>query len=216
MEEFTLKAEPRQEFGTRAARRLRSAGRLPANIYGHREENVAVTLDLKEFLQLFEAGHRVVTVQVNGKPEPSVVKEVQYDWLGSTLLHVDFTRISKDERFRMAVPVVIIGVPKGLSAGGVLDFPLKDLHVEALPDDMPERIELNIEELKLGETLRVKDLKPPEKCVFVDDPELVVIAVSAPRAELPPEAAAPAASEPELIGRKREEGEEEAAEKEKK
>ena len=208
MEEFTLKAEPRTDFGSRAARRLRSAGRLPANIYGHGEQNLSVSLDVREFRKFFAAGHRMVTIQVDGRAEHGFLKEVQYDTLGTEPVHVDFSRIRLDETIEVEVPVVIVGVAKGTSSGGVLEQPLHELTVEGPANRVPESFEVRVDELKIGEAIRVRDLATPADCRFLDDPDQVVVAVAAQREEAPVEgAAAPAPSEPEVITRRKEEEE---------
>jgi large subunit ribosomal protein L25 len=205
MAQIILKAEPRGEFGSHAARRIREQGLLPANIYGRNEEHLHVTLDLKEFTRFLEAGHRIATVQCGKKSERSVVKEVQYDALGSTLIHVDFSRISSDEKIQMSVPVETIGVPKGVASGGVLVFPLKELAISGLPDDIPEHYEVRIEALELGQAIRLKDLPPPANCTLVGDPELVVILVAHPKEEAPAPLPEAQPAQPEVIGKKKEE-----------
>lgn len=216
MEKFILTAEPRAEFGSRAAKRLREGGHLPANVYGHKEENLLVSLNTKEFSRFLEAGHRILTIRVDGKEERAVVREVQYDALGSSLVHVDFTRISMDERIQMAVPVEPIGVAKGITSGGVLEFPLKEVLVSGLPDEIPEGIQVNIEKLELGQAIRIKDLTTPAGCQLVQDAELVVIHVTVPRAEVPPPVAEGEPTQPELIAKKKEEEPEVPATEEKK
>ena len=209
MEETVLKAEPRMEFGSRSARRLRRKGHIPANIYGHKQENVLVSIDAKDFSRFLEAGHRIVTLSLGSKSERSVVKEVQYDAFGTTPIHADFTRIRSDEKIQVEVPVEPIGVPKGVSGGGVLIFPVQELLVSGLPDDIPERYQVNIESLEIGNILRLKDLTPPPKCTFVGDPEMVIISIAQKREEIPvaaPVEAQPA--QPEVIGKKKEETEE--------
>lgn len=207
MEEFILKAKLRSEFGSKAARQLREQGLLPANIYGHNQKNLAVSLDEKEFARFFEAGHRVAVIQADGNTEHGVVKEVQYDAYGDSLVHVDFSRISRDERIVMEVPVETLGVAKGVAGGGVLEFPLRELRVEGPAHAIPEHFEINIEELKVGEHIRVRELTPPSDCRFVDDGELVVIGVSATRATVVEAVEEEAMSEPEVVGRKKEDEE---------
>jgi large subunit ribosomal protein L25 len=207
-DQIVLKTEPRTEFGTRAARRLRQRGLIPANIYGHKEEQLLVTVDAKEFTRFLEAGHRFATLRVGTKDERSVVKEVQYDALGASLIHVDFTRISRYEKLRVEVPVETVGVAKGTASGGVLVFPLKELLVEGLPDDIPEHYTVNIAELEVGQAIRVKDLKPPANCIFVVDPESVVLMVAQQREEVAPAPVEAQPAQPEVIGKKKEEAEE--------
>lgn len=211
MEQFVLNAESRNAFGSRASKRIRETGRVPANIYGHKEANVFVTLDAKEFGKFLGAGHRIVTIRVGSKEEPSVVKEVQYDHLGMGLVHVDFTRIRRDEKIQVEVPIETIGVPKGISGGGVLEFPLKEVLVSGFPQDIPEHIAINIEALELGHVVRVKDLPATANCSYVDDPETVVVTIVHQTIEVPVAPVEGVPVLPEVIGKKKEEEPEEGA-----
>jgi len=210
MDSFVLDAEPRSEMGSRAARRLRADGLLPANIYGHKEDNVLVCLDAKAFRLFFEGGHRILTLRLGAKSERNVVKAVQYDSMGSHILHVDFTRISEHERLEMEVPVEQIGIPKGVASGGVLEFPLKDVLVSGPADAIPEHIMINVEALDLGQAIRIKDLPVPDQCSFVQDSEQVVLHITASRATEETDVAEGDASQPEVIGKPK--ADEEAAE----
>ena len=213
MDQISLNAAPRAAFGSRAAKSIRAGGRIPANLYGHKEENLHFSLDAKEFSRFLEAGHRLVTIRLGKQEESSVVKEVQYDPLGTTLIHVDFTRVSRDEKIEVEVPIEPVGVPKGSAGGGTLQFPLKEVRVAGFPQDVPEKYELNIEALELGQSIRLKDLPPPPNCTFTEDPELVVVLIAQPREEA---TATPSeegqSDQPEVIGKKKseEEGESEA------
>ncbi len=203
MEEFVLEAEVRSEFGSRSTKRLRSRGKLPAVLYGHKEENAHLTLDTKEFTRFLEAGHRVLSVKVDGVSEKSLVKDVQYDAFGSNIIHVDFARISADEQIQMEVSIDLIGVAKGVSSGGVMDFPRKEVLVRGLPDKVPESVQVNIEPLDLGAIFRIGDLPPVPECEYVEDPELVVLSISEPHAEAEPtEGEEPSPTEPEVIRKK--------------
>lgn len=213
-ENFVLEARGRSLTGSRAARRLRSQGLVPGNIYGHNEENVLVCVDAKEFRRFFEAGHRVLTLRVQDEKgaatteEHNVVKAVQYDSFGLDILHVDFTRVSADEKIDMEVPVETVGIPKGVANGGLLDMPLKQVLVRGRASDLPERLEIVAEDFEIGHAVRIKDLKVPEGCEFVQDSELMVLHVSPPRGSEEPQPEAEGPNHPEVIGRKKpEEGE---------
>ena len=204
MDEFVLGAETRTEFGSRAAGRLRGSGRLPANIYGHNEPNVHCSLDAKQFARFLNAGHRILAIRIGDKEEHGVVKQVQYDALGSDIVHVDFTRISRDEEIEVEVPVELIGVPKGVSSGGVLSFTRKEILVRGFPQDIPESLPLDVQSLEMGQAIRIKDLAPVTNCQFVENEELVVVMVAIPRGtEEPVEGAEAGPSEPEVITQKK-------------
>lgn len=204
MDELVLGAEPREEVGSRACARIRAAGRLPANIYGHNEPNVHFSLDTRQFTKFLNEGHRILEFRIGNREEHAVVKEVQYDALGSEIIHVDFTRISRDEKIEVEVPVELIGIAKGINSGGVLNFERKEILVSGFPQDIPESLPLDVQSLDLGEAIRIKDLPAVANCEFVDDAEQVVVMVAVPRGtDEPAEGEAPEPSEPEVIKQKK-------------
>lgn len=212
MEQFVFPAESRTQIGSKPSRMIRARGRIPGNIYGHKEANVLISIDYKEFAKFLGAGHRFLTLRIGQKDESSVVKEVQYDHLGSTIVHVDFSRVSRDEKVEVVVPIETVGIPKGLSGGGVLDFPMKEVSVSGFPQDLPEHITVNIESLELGHAIRLKDLPTPPRCVFVGNPESVILTVVHQQVEAPVAPVEGAPAQPEVIARKKDEEPEEGAE----
>lgn len=205
MEENVLTAEPRVERGTRRARRQRADGRLPANIYGLGGENVLVTLDAKVFGKFLSEGHKMATIQIGDRVEHGVIKEVQMDPLGTTFVHVDFERIRQDQAIEVEVPIELVGVPKGVASGGILSFSVQDLLVAGLPGDLPERYRINVENLEMGHSIRLKDLTPPPNCKLLGDVETVIVGVLAKKEEVAPPPVTEQPTQPEVIGRKKEE-----------
>ncbi|HZU37752.1 MAG TPA: 50S ribosomal protein L25, partial [Gemmataceae bacterium] len=131
--------------------------------------------------------------------------------LGHDILHVDFARVAADERVTVTVPIEIRGTAPGVSQGGVLDQPIRSLHIECLVTDMPDSIRVNVGELQLGGMIHVRDLQLPPNVRVIDEPETVVVHVTVKKAEEEPIAAAAATAEgaePEIIGRKAAEEEE--------
>ncbi|MBN1421586.1 MAG: 50S ribosomal protein L25 [Planctomycetes bacterium] len=208
--EYVLQAEKRDSVGTRACRRMRGLGLVPANLYGHGLPNVNLRVSEKDFLRYFHEGHRMLTLEFEGGREVGLVKEVQYDPVTDRVLHVDFSRVSLQEVVEVAVPIVTRGVPKGVQGGGVLDHVLRDVTVRGKAFDVPENVMLPIGELELDAIVRVKDLAFPEGCQVLADPEAVVLHIRPPEEE-EEAAAAPVAegesAEPELVRRKRKEEE---------
>ncbi len=210
MDEIKLIAQERSDYGRKASRTFRKEGLLPANIYGLGKENLTVTVNTKEFTRIFMAGHRIFTLEVGDGKEQSVVKEVQYDNLGSEVIHVDFTRIDITQKITLDVGVELIGTV----ASGMLQFPMKEVKVESLPAGFPASISINVIELKIGDVIRIEDLEVPDGCVFVDDPDALVLQVVAPIEEVEEEAVEEVGeeadgAEPEVIGKPQEDGEEE-------
>ncbi|HEV2296146.1 MAG TPA: 50S ribosomal protein L25 [Tepidisphaeraceae bacterium] len=203
-------AQPRSELGSRANKRLRDKGLLPGVIYGHKEAVVPVTLPKKEVVKYLDKGAHVFDIALDGKSEKVLVKEVQYDHLGAEVLHVDFARVSLDERVEVTVPLELKGEPKGEADGGVLQQVVSELELECLVTEIPDAIRHNVSEMALGDVLQIKDLKLPAGIKALQDDDLIVATVKEIVEEAPAEAPEGSA-EPEVIGRKPEEGEEGAA-----
>src|SRR5438477_3547964 len=201
----TISAKPRSELGTRANKRLRLSGQIPGVIYGHKEAVVPVTLPKKEVVNHLHRGAHLFDLSLDGKSEKVLVKEVQYDHLGLELIHVDFARVSLDEKVEVTVPLELKGEPKGEAEGGVLQQIISELEIECLVTDIPEIIRHNVSEMKLNDVLHIKDLQLPPGVRCLQDEDLIVATVK----EVLEEAAVPVVeegpAEPEVIGRKPEE-----------
>ncbi len=204
MAEFMLlKAEPRQEFGTANARRLRKKGLLPAVVYGHKEAHLDVVLSRDDVEKVVKKGAHIVDLEAGGKTEKARFRELQWDSLGMELVHVDFMRVSKDERIIVPVRIELRGIAPGVGEGGVLDQPIHVLQVECPALEIPDHIRVQVETLKVGDAIHVKDLKLPPGVVAEADPDAVVVHVKAHKEEaVAPAATLPAAegaAEPEVI-----------------
>jgi large subunit ribosomal protein L25 len=202
-----ISAKAREEKGSRANKRLRDTGFVPGVIYGHKEAVVTITLPKKELVGHLEHGVHVFDLATDGKTEKVLVKEVQYDHLGLEVLHVDFARVSLDEKVEVTVPLELKGEPAGEKEGGVLQQIISELEVECLVTDIPDLIVHNVSEMKLDDVVHIKDLKLPPGVRALQDEDQIVCTVK----EVKEEEAAPAAeaesAEPEIIGKKPEEGE---------
>jgi large subunit ribosomal protein L25 len=206
-----LSAQARDALGTRSSRRLREAGLLPGVIYGHKQSVVPVTLPKKELVTHLGHGAHLFDLDLDGRSEKVLVKEVQYDHLGLEVLHVDFARVRLDEKVEVTVEIELRGTPKGEADGGHLQQVLTELEVECLVTDIPEVIRHNVSEMALDDVLHVRDLTLPPGVAALQEGDVIVATV---REILEQEEAAPESetAEPELIGRKPED--EEAEKKE--
>ena len=220
MEIPTIKAESRQAAGSRAAARLRRKGKLPAIVYGHKQDPLAVALEMHDVELHMSHGAHLVNLDVQGKVQPCLIKDAQYDHLGAELVHLDLARVDLNETVKVHVTLELRGTPKGAAEGGQLRQEMMDLEVECLVTSIPENIRVSVADLALNQVLYVKDLKLDAGIKVVNDPESVVATCRLPQvqAEVPTEAAVPVegAAEPEVIakGKIEEEGAE-GAEKEK-
>src|SRR5262249_58532316 len=182
-----------------------------AVLYGHKEETLSVTIDHDTLMSAIRHNTRVVDISAGGKTEKAQVVELQWDHLGKDVLHVDFKRVSADERIEQTVPIAIRAIAPGVAEGGRLDQPLHTLRVECPALNIPTSIRVPINDLHLEGAIHVRDLKLPEGVKALTDPDAIVIHVVKPKVE----AAAPAvgepvpgAAEPEVITRKKAEEEE--------
>lgn len=209
MEIAKLEAKPRQAEGSRAAKRLRRDGKLPGIVYGHQQDPEPVVIDAHELGLLLEHGAHLVELQIGGKNQPALIKEVQFAYLGTEPVHVDFVRVARDERVTVKVPLEYKGTPVGVNEGGLLEHDMVDLEIECLATEIPDSIRVMLTDLHVGQALHVKELELPANVKAISPPEAIVCSVRAKKAEVEavPAAEGEAAAEPEIITRKKEEAE---------
>jgi len=201
-------ARQRKELGSRANKRLRDSGFVPGVVYGHKEAVIPVTLPKKELTNYIDHGTHLFDLALDGKSEKVLVKEVQYDHLGLDILHIDFARVSLDEKVEVTVALELKGTPKGEAEGGVLQQIISELEVECLVTDIPDKIVHNVAEMALDDVLHIKDLHLPNGVRPLADGEQIVAQVKEIKEEeVAPVAAEGESAEPEVIGKKAEEGE---------
>lgn len=211
-ETVVLTTQPRQERGSRAARHLRAKGRIPAVVYGHKEEAASVTVAADALEKVVRSGAHLVELDAGGARQKALLRDLQFDHLGKDVLHVDFFRVSDQDRVEVHVKIELRGTAPGATGGGVLDQPIHTLLVECPVIAVPHSIRVNIDKLMVGQAIHVKELTLPEGVTAMADGDQVVVQVKLPGAE-PAPAAGPAAAdsaEPEVItrGKEKEEGEE--------
>jgi large subunit ribosomal protein L25 len=183
--ETKLKAERRDGTGKGVARRLRAAGRVPAVLYGHGEDPVVLSVSALDLLHLFHASHgatMLVDLEVDGKAQLAIPREVQRDHIHSTFVHVDFLAVNRNETVRLTVEVHEVGEAPGVKLGGVIEHHLREVEVECLPNDVPEEIVADIGSLEIGDMLRVGDITAPDGVTILSDPEAPIISIITPAA----------------------------------
>jgi len=200
MERVSLEASVRQRTGKEGARRLRRAGAVPAVVYGRGRKPVAVAVESRALRTALHthAGTNVLIdldIRADGAADRQLVmvKELQRDILSHEIIHVDFHAISLAETLEAHVPVVLVGTSRGVTEGGLLDQHLREVAVECLPTQIPERLEVDVSELRVGQAVHAGDLRMPEGVTLLTPPAEVVATVLAPRVEEAAPAAPPAA-----------------------
>jgi large subunit ribosomal protein L25 len=214
-QQVNLQAATRSNTGKGAARTFRRAGKVPAVIYGHGREPEALVVDapaLSKMLTGISAGSTIVDVTVDGRaPVKVLIREIQRNPVRpADIIHVDLYEIHADEKITVEVPVHLTGTADGVrNFGGVLDHILRTLEIEVFPGDIPGSIDLDVTPLGIGQSLYVRDIKV-EKAEILNDEDLPVVTVVAPRAEevAPVAAEEVASTEPELIRKPKAEEEE--------
>ena len=174
IEALSLQAEPREQTGSKAAAAVRRKGRIPAVVYGHKEVPVAISLDAHDFVEGLRHGHRLLDVAIAGNAEKMIIKELQYDYLGRTIIHADLIRVDVTERIKVEVALEIKGVPKGTQEGGVLESHMDHVEVECLAIDIPESIVVPVKDLDVGQSIFARDVKLPEGVKLMSLPDIIV------------------------------------------
>lgn len=217
MNQASLQVQVRQDLGKQSAKRLRRQGMIPGVYYIHGQNSVNFAVDVKHLRSTLTHKSSVLDVNFsNGDTAKCVVREVQWDPVLGSPLHLDLMGVRLTEKIKVAVPVRFTGSPAGVKAGGVLQQLLRALDVECLPLDIPEAITIDVSSLEINQSVHVGDLKV-DKVELLDNPEQVIVAVLPPRLEeVTVPTPAEEAKEPEVIGqakKEEEEGEEEPAKK---
>jgi large subunit ribosomal protein L25 len=207
-EPTVLQTEKREGRGSHKADKLRKAGKVPGVLYGHKEATVPFSVDHDTLVALIRTGARVIDIASGGATEKAQIMEIQYDYLGKDVLHVDLKRVSADERITLKVRVELKGIAPGASKG-VLDQPLHTLHVECSAIAVPDSIKVNIGELQLGEAIHVKDLTLPSGVKVLDDEDAIIVHITALAAEPEVKEEVVETAEPEVIRKAKAEDEEE-------
>ncbi len=211
---LVLKGEIREHTGSKHAAKVREQGRIPAIMYGHKQEPVSLSLDRHNLVEGLHHGQRVVEVQIGRKKETVMFKELQYDHLGKNIIHVDLMRVDVTETVKVTVPIELKGTAKGTHEGGIIEGHVDHLEIECKVSDIPETIVLSVKEVGVGDSLHASDAELPAGLTLVSSPSTLLITcslVAAAKSTEEIEEEEPAA--PEVIGEVKE-GEEESSEEE--
>jgi len=200
-----LKAESREQTGSKAAANIRKQGRIPAIIYGHKKETVPISLDTHNFVDGLHHGQRLMDVQIGKKKEKVIVKDLQYDYLGKDIIHIDLIRVDVTETVRVTVPIELKGTAKGTHEGGIVEEHTNHLEVECRVTDIPETILVSVKDMDVGDALYARDVELGDSVKLVTDPSTLLVTcilVAAAKSTEELEEEVPAA--PEVIGEPKE------------
>lgn len=181
--ETKLTAEPRSDAGKGVARKLRSAGRVPGVLYGPSTESTPLSVDAHDLLLVMHKGSNVlIDLDLAGEKHLTLAKDIVRDHVKGRYMHVDFMAINKDEKITVNVAVEPIGESYGVKEGGVIEHHLWEVEVQCLPFDVPEKIEIDVSDLGIGDGIHVSDLKAPSDVDILTNSEDLVLAVIQPQA----------------------------------
>jgi large subunit ribosomal protein L25 len=188
-ERVKLEAQERETVGTSAAVRLRRDGFIPGVIYGRGKKPHAIAVaerELRAVLSGPHGRHAILDVTLAGQKtsHASILKDFQVDPIRGRITHFDLHEVRLDQPITAQVAIELVGESPGVKAGGVLSALIREVSVEALPLEIPDRLELDISDSEIGATLRIADLVAPDGSTLLDDPDTVIVTVAAPRVEV--------------------------------
>ena len=210
-----IETQTRTKLGSRYSKRVREEGRIPAVIYGHKEEPLHVSVPGKVFAELLHEEVHIIDVQIDGKSQHTLIKAIQWDTFGREILHIDLERVDLSETVEVEVELQLIGEPKALrQAGTVLDHPTTSVLISCRADSIPSHLEHNIADLPANEPVTIGDLTPPAGVKILSPKEQLVCQIAGVKVDeavadaIEGGAEASATTQPEVIGKgKDEEGE---------
>lgn len=199
--EAKLVVEPRTEMGSANCRRLRKRGLVPGNVYGHNAAAMAVVVAADVLNPVIKSGSRVVDLEVAGKHDKAVIRDVQWDVFGRYIEHFDLLRVDPNERVTITVPIVLKGTAPGVVGGGLLDQPMHSLVIDCLAYQIPDSIQVRVGAMQMGDVIHVGDLVLPEGSHPHAQPDAIVVHVVKLQVK-EVESAIPGVAEPEVVGKK--------------
>lgn len=194
--------------GSRVARKLRASGRIPAIVYGHKQAPTPIALPREAVWEMIKKSTHIAELNLGGSTETVMVREVQWDYLGREIIHVDFARVDAGEQVLTEVRVDLKGQPSGDAAGGVIEQPLHAIKVRCKADSIPESIKVDISNLGLDQGIHVHELELPPGVTAEAEGELLVVHIVSRGTPAEPTGEGAAAPSPEVIKPERKETEE--------
>jgi large subunit ribosomal protein L25 len=205
MAELTLEVSRREKTGKEVAKKLRQQGRIPAIVYGGHRDPVPVSVDLKtvsELVKKSEHGVRsIFLLEMAGSDQKrhAMIKDITINPISRKMIHIDFVRVMMDEKIKTVVPVRLVGTPKGVKEGGLLDWQVREVHIECLPGLIPDSIDMDVTGIEFNHFVRIGDLKAPDGVRILDDLERVLASVHGHKAEEEAAVSTEQATEPEVV-----------------
>ena len=173
----------REQSGSQMAKTLRKEGKIPANYYYTGQDNINLAIDKKVFRKAVHSGHHIFEIELNGKTQYVMIKEVQYHPVTDEIIHIDLMRVRRDEKITISVPIVLEGIPIGVKGGGILTHNLSNIEISCLPSDVPENIVVDVTTFEMNHVMTVGEMKVPDNVEIVTAHDMDVLAIVPPKSE---------------------------------
>ena len=181
---FKLEVENRNSVGKKASKKIRRAGKIPSVLYYRGEKPVSLSIDKQLLHQAIKSDKRIYEVEMDSEPQYVMIKDAQYHPITDEIIHVDFMRVRRSEKMTISVPITLVGKPVGVTEGGILSQSMTQVEISCYPTDVPEQIELNIDQLELNSGLSVGDIDTgSEDIEVISDVNLNIVSIMAPVSE---------------------------------
>ena len=185
---YKLDISERTHTRSKGAKTLRGEGLIPGVLYYSGEKNVNITIDKSVLFHAMQSGQRIFEIDQDGESQYTMIKELQYHPVTDAIIHIDLMRVRRSEKMTISVPLVLVGEAIGIKEGGVLSQSLTQVEISCFPTDVPEHIEIDIEDLEMNSARSVADIKiDNEDIEIVSDKNLNVVSITPPAAEEEPE-----------------------------
>jgi len=184
---ITMKAQSRNEVGKQVAKRIRKENKIPAIIYGEKKDSIPISIDMQDIKRIMKSEmgeNTILKIQRDDIEVDAMLKDLQYDYLSDNIIHADFIRIDLKKKIEVSVPIVLVGEPVGVRLeDGILDQVNREVDLRCLPHKIPSKIEINVEDLHVGNSLKFEIIELEEDVELVSRPERVICAVAQKGAE---------------------------------
>ena len=176
---YKLEVSERTELKTKGVKLLRRKGLIPGVLYYSGEKNVNIEVDKSILFHAMQSGQRIFEIEQEGKSQFTMIKQVQYHPVTDEIMHLDLMRVRRSEKMTITVPLVLIGDAKGVKEGGILSQSINQLEINCFPTDVPEQIELNVEDLELNSSMNISDIKLKNDDIeIITDGEVNIVNIS--------------------------------------
>lgn len=176
---YKLEVSERTKLKTKGVKLLRRKGLIPGVLYYSGEKNVNIEVDKSILFHAMQSGQRIFEIEQQGKSQFTMIKQVQYHPVTDEVVHLDLMRVRRSEKMTITVPLVLIGDAKGVKEGGILSQSINQLEINCFPTDVPEQIELNVEDLELNSSMNISDIKLKNDDIeIITDGEVNIVNIS--------------------------------------